>query len=304
MKEIKNRIISKEVNAGICEIFYLTPEIGERNADGYQEMKLATKRKVLNLETFQVNSRVSKEQIKDLESLHGVGGFDTIGMVKSVLENESQMQTQKLVKDIIKYAGEQHYKMGFSKLQMFLYNWFSFIPKKRIKTDGDIPKILITESNKIGADSRLGAANYIIVSAGLGARIMDLPQFVFNDPNQPSLDQGTGFIYKTGMLGTSLEVLIDPMMKFNDMTVILGKNSQENSEGVYMAFCQPEWDEIEIVGEDLMSYTMVQLRSRLAIQPTDNAHLNYLTFEFTDKPHNIFTHLWNKISKGKGNGSN
>lgn len=301
MKEIKNRIVAKESEAGLAEIFYLTPEVGEMNSDGYQEMNLATRRKILNLETFQVNSKVSKEQINDLQTLHGV---DTIGMIKSVLENESQMQTQKLVKDIIKYAGEQHYKMGFSKLQMFLYNFFSFIPKKRIKSEGDIPKILITASNKIGADSRLGPANYIIVSAGLGARIMDLPQFVFNDPNQPSLDQGTGFIYKTGILGTSLEVLIDPMMKYNDMTVIVGKNSQENSEGVYMAFCQPEWDEIDLVGEDLMPYTMVQLRNKLAVQPTDNAHLNYLTFEFTDKPHNIFTHLWNKLSKKKESGSN
>ena len=295
MKEIKKRINIKKVDVGVCEIFYLAPETDGKDENGYERIKLGSKRKVLNLETFQVQSKISKEQLKDLDALHGIE-IDSVGMLKSVLENESQMQTQKLITNIMKYAGEQNYKIGFTKLQASLCDWFGFIPKKRIKSEDDINKILMVMSNKIASGSRLGPANYIIVSAGLGARIMDLPQFVFNDPNQPLIDQGSGFVYKTGQLGTSLEVLVDPSMRFADLTVIMGKNSQENSEGIYMAYMDPEMDQIDIVDEkDFMPYTLVQLRSRCAIHPTENAHLQYMTFEFTDKPHNIFTHLWNKI---------
>jgi hypothetical protein len=267
------------------------------NPDGYREMMLSTRRKVVNLETFQVRSKINREQLKDLEALHGIE-FDPIGMLKSVMENESEMQTQKLITNIIRYAGEQNYKIGFTRIQMFLNNWASFIPKKRINDESDIVKILMSISNKIASSSRLGPANYVIVSPGMNARITDIPQFVFNDPNQPSLDQGSGFIYKTGNIGLSLEVLVDPTMKYNDMTVIVGKNTQENSEGVYMVYADPEFDQIEVVDEsDLMPYNMMQIRTRLAVHPTDNAHLQYMAFEFTDKAHNIFTHLWNKLFK-------
>jgi hypothetical protein len=297
MQEIKKRIIIKKVEGGVAEIFYLTPEMGKMNSEGFREIKLATRRNVIKLETYQVNSKINKEQIRDLEALHG-GGIDLLGMVKSALENEAEMKIQKLISSIIKYAGEQNYKMCFSKWQMFLNRHFSYVPKKRINSEGDIAKILICESNKIASLSRLGNANYIIVSPGMGARIMDMVQFVFNDPNQPSLDQGSGFIYKAGMIGYSLDVLVDPMMKFNDMTVIVGKNTQENSEGIYMAFEDSELNQFDQVDLGLLDpHIMVQLKSRLAVYPTENAHLQYMTFEFTDKPHNIFTHLYHKIFK-------
>lgn len=304
MKEIKKRILSRKSETAFVEIFYLTPESDGKNEEGFEQIKLATKRKALALETFQVQSRVAKEQIADLSHLHGVE-FDFQGMLQSTLENESEMQTEKLIKDIMRYAGEQHYKMTFSKFQILMDDWFSFVPKKRIKEESDIIRHLMFYSNMIAKDSRLGPANYVIVSGGLATRIMDLPQFVYNDPNQPQLEQASGFVYKVGQIGTSLEVLIDPNLRYDDKSVILGKNSQETSEAIFYAHMDPEILNTEIVDEkSLMPYNLTVLRKRMAVYPTENVHLQYFSFEFTDRTHNIFTHLWNKLFKKKDNATN
>lgn len=296
MREIKKRVIPQKTNAGVAEIFYLTM-LEEKNEDGSVEMKLGTRRKALTLETFQVQSKISKEQIKDLSYLHGLE-LDIHGMTASALENESEMMTEKLIKNIMRYAGEQHYKLTFTKIQALLNKWFSFVPKKRIVDESDIIRYLILYSNTIAKDSRLGPANYVIVSGGMSQRIMDSPQFVFNDPNQPQLDQASGFVYKIGQIGTSLEVLVDPDLKYSDQTVILGKNSQDRNEAIYYLYMDPETIKTEIVDtETLTPYELICIKRRMVVHPTDNAHLQYLTFEFTDKTHNIFTHLWSKLFK-------
>lgn len=297
MKEIKNRIVSRKTEMPVAEIHYLATESDGKDKDGFEQIKLVSKRKGISLETFQVQSKVSIEQMKDLEKLHGLE-IDYPGMMQSTLEHESEMQTEKLIKDIMRYAGEQHYKITFSKFQALMNEWFSFVPKKRIREELDIIRYLIYYSNMIARDSRLGPANYVIVSGGLGSRIMELPQFVYNDPNQPQLDQASGFVYKVGQIGTSLEVLIDPNLRYDDMSVILGKNSQESSEAIFYVYMDPVVMNNEIVDEKtLMPYNLTVLRKRMAIHPTENAHLQYMSFEFTDKTHNIFTHLWNKIFK-------
>lgn len=304
MKEIRKRILSRKAEAGVVDIFYLTPESDGKNEDGFEQLKLATKRKALTLETFQVKSKVPKEQIADLSHLHGVE-FDFQGMLQSTLENESEMQTEKLIKDIMRYAGKQHYKMTFSKFQTLMDDWFSFVPKKRIKEESDIIRYLMFYSNMIAKDSRFGPANYVIVSAGLATRIMDLPQFVYNDPNQPQLEQASGFVYRVGQIGTSLEVLIDPNLRYNDMSVILGKNSQESSEAIFYVHMDPEILNTEIVDEKtLMPYNLTVLRKKMVVHPTENVHLQYFGFEFTDKVHNVFTHLWNKLFKKKDYATN
>lgn len=297
MKEIKSRIVSRKTEMPIVEIHYLATESDGKDKDGFEQIRLVAKKKALQLETFQFQSKVSREQISDITKLHGLE-IDYPGMIQSALEQESEMQTEKLIKNIMRYAGEQHYKMTFSKFQALMNEWFSFVPKKRIKEELDIIKHLIYYSNMIAKDSRLGPANYVVVSGGFAPRIMELPQFVYNDPNQPQLDQANGFVYKAGQIGMSLEVLIDPNLEYNDMSVILGKNSQESSDAIFYVYMDPVVMNDEIVDEKtLMTYNLTVLRKRMAVHPTENAHLQYMSFEFTDKTHNIFTHLWNKIFK-------
>jgi hypothetical protein len=253
-------------------------------------------RKTAELETYRVNTKVSKEQMEDIQKMHGMGVIDTTSMVKSALENESGMMQQKLIRDIISFAGEQNYKESYTKTQMFLHNWFGYTPKVRVKSDDQLFQKIILFSNKIAAKSRKGPADYIIVSGGMAARIMDLPQFVYNDPNQPNLEQWTGYIYSQGNLGGRLSVLIDPNLSYRDMRIIMGSNVKEHDEGIYHVHTDPVFEEFETMLGLVPSVNIV-LSQRMALIATDNAHQRYLTLEITEKAHNIITHLINKIFK-------
>jgi hypothetical protein len=296
MKEIKSRIFSKKTDLLICEFTYLTLVDEGKDEFGTSQIYLQPVRKTAELETYRVNTKVSKEQMEDIQKMHGMGVIDTTSMVKSALENESGMMQQKLIRDIISFAGEQNYKESYTKTQMFLHNWFGYTPKVRVKSDDQLFQKIILFSNKIAAKSRKGPADYIIVSGGMAARIMDLPQFVYNDPNQPNLEQWTGYIYSQGNLGGRLSVLIDPNLSYRDMRIIMGSNVKEHDEGIYHVHTDPVFEEFETM-LDLVPSVNIVLSQRMALIATDNAHQRYLTFEITEKAHNIITHLINKIFK-------
>jgi hypothetical protein len=132
----------------------------------------------------------------------------------------------------------------------------------------------------------------------MGARIMDLPQFVYNDPNQPDLDRSTGLIHKIGALGNKFSVIINPMLHWNDESIVIGSNTFEGQEGIYQYEMEPEIIETEEISPDnLMPYTILNYKKRMALVATENAHLKYYTLNTTTKRHNIVTHLINKIFK-------
>jgi hypothetical protein len=132
----------------------------------------------------------------------------------------------------------------------------------------------------------------------MGARIMDLPQFVYNDPNQPDLDRSTGLIHKIGALGNKFSVIINPMLHWNDESIVIGSNTFEGQEGIYQYEMEPEIIETEEISPDnLMPYIVLNYKNRMALVATDNAHLKYYTINTTIKRHNILTHLINKIFK-------
>lgn len=298
MKEIKSRIFSQKTDLPIVQITYLTIVDEGKDETGMEQISLQPVRKTVELETYRVNSKVSKEQMMDIEKLHGLGVIDTSTMIKSALENESSMMQEKLIRDMISFAGEQNYKEAYTKTQMFLHNWFGYTPKVRIKSEEQLFQKIVLFSNKIAAKSRRSPANYIIVSGGMAARIMNLPQFVYNDPNQPNLEQGTGYIYSQGNLGGRISLLIDPSLAYNDMRIIMGSNVNQNDEGIYHVHTDPVFEVFETL-ENMGMNTVINnvLSQRSALIATDNAHHRYLTFEITDKPHNIITHLISKIFK-------
>jgi hypothetical protein len=296
MKEIKKRICSKKTELAFAEITYLTLADEGKDENGTDQISLRPLRKHARLETYRVNAKISHEQIKDIEKLHNVPTFDMVGMTKLTLENESSMLQQKLIRDMMTFAGEHGYKDLYTRSQMFFHNWFGYTPKVRIKQPDLLFQKMITMSSLIASRTRRGPATFIIVSPGMAAKIMDLPQFVYNDPNQPNIDQGLGIIYSAGTLGGRFIVLVDPNMSHADQRIIMGSDTQDNDEGIYHVYMEPLYEEFDMVSpDDLMPYKNIVLSQRMALIATDETHLKFLTFEVTEKSHNIITYLLNKI---------
>jgi hypothetical protein len=61
-----------------------------KDKNDINQIGLKPVRKTAHLETYRVNTKVSKEQMSDIQKLHGMGVIDTTSMFKSVLEKESE----------------------------------------------------------------------------------------------------------------------------------------------------------------------------------------------------------------------
>ena len=295
MQEIKNRICWNKTDRGTGEIFYLTLETTGKDPEGIEILSMENIRKSFRLETYMIKSKVCKEQMQDLEKLHSV---DPKAMITSTLEEEDKRGQDKLIYNMIKYAGSVNEKIGWSSIVFKANEWFGYEPKFRVKEDSDIFRKIVSVSNLIHSKSRRSDADFIIVGPAMGSRIMDLPQFVYNDPNQPDLDRSTGLIHKVGSLGNKFSVIINPILHWNDESIVIGSNTFEGQEGIYQYEMEPEIIETEEISPDnLMPYIVLNYKKRMALVATDNAHLKYYTINTTIKRHNILTHLINKIFK-------
>ncbi len=295
MQEIKNIICWNKTDKDTGEIFYLTLETTGKDPEGIEILSMKNIRKSFRLETYMIKSKVSKEQMQDLEKLHSV---DPKAMLTSTMEEEDKRGRDKLIYNMIKYAGSVNEKIGWSTIVFKVNEWFGYEPKFRVKEDLDIFRKIVSISNLIQSKTRRSGADFIIAGPAMGARIMDLPQFVYNDPNQPDLDRSTGLIHKIGALGNKFSVIINPMLHWNDESIVIGSNTFEGQEGIYQYEMEPEIIETEEISPDnLMPYIVLNYKNRMALVATDNAHLKYYTLNTTIKRHNILTHLINKIFK-------
>ena len=295
MQEIKNIICWNKTDKGTGEIFYLSTEYSGKDQGGNDTVSMKTLRKVFQLETYMIKSKFSKEQIADLEKLHQV---DPKAMLISSMEEEDKRGQDKLIYNMIKYAGSVNEKIGWSTIVFKANQWFGYEPKFRIKEDSDMFRKIVSISNLIHSTSRRSDADFIIVGPAMGHRIMDLPQFVYNDPNQPDIKRSIGLIYKVGSLGNRLSVMINPMLHCNDESIVIGSNTFEGQEGIYQYEMESEIIETdEIIPHHLMPYIVLNYKKRMALVATENAHLKYYTLNTTTKKHNIVTHLIKKIFK-------
>ena len=295
MQEIKNRICWNKTDKGTGEIFYLAMEYSGKDQDGNDTVSMKTLRKAFHLETYMIKSKVSKEQIADLEKLHSV---DPKAMLTSTMEEEDKRGQDKLIYNMIKYAGSVNEKIGWSTIVFKANEWFGYEPKFRVKEDSDMFRKIVSISNLIHSTSRRSDADFIIVGPAMGHRIMDLPQFVYNDPNQPDIKRSIGLIYKVGSLGNRLSVMINPMLHCNDESIVIGSNTFEGQEGIYQYEMESEIIETDgIIPHHLMPYIVLNYKKRMALVATENAHLKYYTLNTTTKKHNIVTHLIKKIFK-------
>lgn len=295
MQEIKNRICWNKTDKSSGEIFYLTSETPEKDSEGTETLSMKTLRKIFQLETYMIKSKVTKEQIADLEKLHSV---DPKAMLMSEMEEQDKREQDKLIYNMIRYAGSVNEKIGWSTIVFKANKWFGYEPKFRVKEDSDLFGKIISISNSIASKTRRSDADFIMVGPAMGSRIMDLPQFVYNDPNQPDLDRSTGLIHKIGAFGNKFSVIINPMLHWNDESIVIGSNTFEGQEGIYQYEMEPEIIETEEISPDnLMLYTVFNYKKRMALVATNNAHLKYYTLNTTIKRHNILTHLINKIFK-------
>jgi hypothetical protein len=270
--------------------FNLDPSTSDKD---YPHLKLMTKTKHIELQTYQVKSRIDEEIIADLKIFHAVDGE---AMVRSVLESESLLQRQKKLLDIYNILGEESSNEILTGWKKTIRKIFTKIRYKTYLINDSIEgsKLLIysilRRSNLIAARSRRGPGNFIICNGHVGALIQDHPSFVYVNNNVPiSLSDK---IRSVGSIGGNIDVFINPFQRFTDNTIIVGRKTQEHEPGVYIVENKGSKEIMETaMWEESKMIKSKSLREKLAFVDTENASRNFVKFEveFTKKP------LWRRM---------
>jgi hypothetical protein len=283
-----------ETTHGHGTITYLDFNLDPNTSDPeYPHLKLSAKTKHVQLETYQVKSRIDEDVIADLKLFHSVDGEE---IVRSVLESESLIQRQKRLLDIYNILGEE---TAYEILTGWKKTIKKIFPKIRYKTylmNGGIDesKLLIHSiikgSNIIAARSRRGPANFIVCNGQVGSLIQDHQSFVYSENNVYS--NTSDKIRSIGSIGGNIEVFINPFQRFTDNNIIVGRKTQEHEPGVYVVEDKGSREIMETVMlEGSKMIKMKSLLERLCFVHTENSGRNFIKFEveFTKKP------LWRRM---------
>jgi len=292
MEGILNLIKVIDTDHPNCQFIYLKHEYGN-DGDGFGTMSLKPVSKNIGLETYRFEAKISKEQLQDMEALHNMGIGASEDMFRSVLDKESSSNVSKMIVDKMSELGDRNYKTLWTEWESRFNRWFSYVPKVSITNFSDLVRVIMRYSNIIASKSRVGQADFIIVSPGLYGAISDSEGFFF--PEHKEIKEITGVVYKAGNLYGRLDVFVNPNLRFTEKTIIIGKKTEGSTEGIYMARMKPEFKHFDIVDNGLASYRRILLENRLGIFDTENAHNQFLRLEFTNDRHNVFTHLWKTI---------
>jgi hypothetical protein len=266
----------------------------DQELKGENELKLVTKIKNVQLETYTIKSSINESAIEDLKVFHAVDGES---MVKSVLESESLIQRHKKLSGLYKELGGISENELLSKWQKTIKKIFPGIKYKKYLTnpfkEGSdlLIRSIMTNSHLIASRSRRGPADFILCGRAVASLIQDSPNFNYNDTNTITLTNGNE-INSIGNINDRISVFVDNNIAFSDNTIILGRITRDQEAGVYLAEDSAAKEIIETSNwEGSSMIKKILLIERLAFVSMENSHKNFIKYEvsFSKKP------LWRKI---------
>jgi hypothetical protein len=297
MSEIKKHISVSQVNGGHGLLTYLTTELSNKpNDDGFPEIGVTTKTKHVELQSYQVKSTVSEEQVKDL----GAMGIDAIEMIKSALRNESLSGQDKQIYKKMKLLGYESNRKQWTKIQNLAHKWTGYIPMVDTSIDGGLIRRVYILSNQLAVSTRMGPANFVIIGPGLLPHFTDAEGFSPTEHDSP-IGQGQ-LIYRCGVYRGKIDILINPSLRWTDKRVVIGKDNNSMNEGIFLVeHSEGEiFDKSESVNpSSLIPKSAIRLIKRYGLTHTEGAAKNYITITCTEKKHNILTHILDKYFKKK-----
>ncbi len=280
-------------NKGV--IHFLDPQLDEEVTPAAITMKL--EKLVFELKNNNITASFSNDQIHEMDILHNIGGEKHVYSAlynESLQSKETQIYTE--IKELAKKS-EFETRTDFRKL---MFKWFGYEPKDHISelSPNDLSRKIMVYCNKIASKSRTGPGNFIIVGNRLGSIISDSNLFTFsNINNDPWVN---GFSYQIGTLTGNIKVIVNPYLEFNNDTIVIGKTTQKNNQGVYLI--EKNERNIDKFVTD-QHHTKIVLYESFKVVSTPKAHLNYHMMTVTGNKHTLLTFLWIKLkNKIKGNG--
>lgn len=232
--ETANFILTKERNVQIQYLDFVDSDPGEVG------LKMETK--LINIPTFQVSSKNTKETERDMEVYFNSPLEDSI---IPVLKQETTYNAERA---LLKQYTEKALKFPLKKLQSVLARIF---PKMEfpayISSYKDTRKAILMMMSLLSLNSRRGRGDFLVVPNELVSFIQDDPGFIYNTDHTPISINPVREIGKWN----GLRCFVSPFM--NGEILLGSKIKDEGGFFIYKGF--------EITKEESDNYKMLILRS-------------------------------------------
>lgn len=290
IKYLVSSIKSESPTAVVSYLDFKIDPTGKNKKDP-SKLELAAFTKFLELSTYRVTSTVQMEQIQDLRILHGVDANEMLG---STLRNESDVNTSKIIFDLMKELGEKSRRNRFTKFQVLLNKYLGYEPKETIgdwrgETSKTLTSKIFLHSQLIAEKSRRGPGNFVMLSPELCSILMDSPRFEYHMNDGSPLKAGL-FDY-IGKIG-NIKVFRNLYTK-DPEEIIMGRSMSE-APGILHVYMEPVIQEKETPPDpNIKPQKTIELFNRMAIVAVGNSPEDFYQRILISRSgkHNIFTHL-------------
>jgi hypothetical protein len=212
----------------------------------------------VDAKTIKIMGEITREQFQDMTAY----GYDPYGFINAILTNEC---SQRINFDILKAL----HTLGRKHADQIGFNANVVIGNELHENSLTIQKQVVAKfnlaSNIISTRSRVSPADWVVVGAGIGTAIMDMPTFLATPVTTFATASGNNAIYCIGNLGR-LKVYVDPYLDFDSTSCLVGAVGTEQSPGLkFMPYILA--DQITYPSEGMGGQNVVSMTSRYAIAP-------------------------------------
>lgn len=222
------------------------------------KVSLETASTKVDAKTIKIQGEITREQFQDMTAY----GYDPYGFVNAILTNEC---TQRINFDILKAL----HTLGAKHAEQIDFNANIVVGANLHENSLTIQKQIVAKfnlaSNIISTRSRVSPADWVVVGAGIGTAIMDMPTFLASPATTFATTTGNNAMYCIGTLGR-LKVYVDPYLEFNSTQCLVGAIGTEQSPGLkFMPYILA--DQVTYPSEGMGGQNVVSMTSRYAIAP-------------------------------------
>lgn len=274
-----------ETQNSCVEVSYLKSNTFIHEADNATNLTLKLASNILHLTEKSTIASNTKFDFKRLSEI----GIDVNSILESTLVNEYELCAEGRLFNLYCSLGKENYTNQFkdNAWQNFMRKIFLSKKTHYFNSVNDLVNLIFTGSNSIQVSSRMGYADFVIMSPLLATMLMESPSYV----TFPDRDISRVNIFQTGTL-RNIKIFIHPTAE--DDFLVFGRESKlyGGSVGVVYAKMPSEVQKIEDVATHSF-YTTYKTYDVIDKVDTEQSYRSYLTMPISlGKPP-----LWKKLFK-------
>lgn len=229
----------------------------------FRQMGLKMFTKFVEAKTSQVSISATVEQIQDLNR---VWNFDAISMLENVAVNELAQTINKEIVSKVKNLASTHAAAaataeGYSATLDLSAATYTGGFENVTTAQRRLASKMLESANLIYHRARFGAGTFAVVGAKVASAMADAAGYSIA-PFNNELGSAAGTLYPAGKV-YGLNVYVDPNLKFDDATVLVGRKGADEEPGLkFMPYIMAE--SLQTISEGTFS-PKIGMKSRYAL---------------------------------------